>query len=65
MNEQTQIPTTDGAMTALVARPAGATSGAVVVVMEAFGVNAHIADVAARLKEQREESQAYLDASLS
>jgi len=48
MDEQTQITTTDGAMTALVARPTSETRGAVVVVMEAFGLNAHIADVAAR-----------------
>lgn len=48
MTEHTHINTTEGPMTAVVARPRRASRGAVVVLMEAFGVNDHITDVASR-----------------
>ncbi len=44
--EMDSLPTADGLMPAYVCRPAGAGShAAVIVVMEAFGLNAHIKDV--------------------
>src|SRR5262245_4297414 len=53
MNLETQmveIPTPAGAMPAFVARPAGAARlPAVLVIQEAFGLNAHIKDVARRI----------------
>ena len=47
------LPTADGLMPAYVCRPAGAGShAAVIVVMEAFGLNAHIKDVAERIARE-------------
>lgn len=48
MSELIDIDVQDGAMTTVLARPDGAPRGAVVVLMEAFGVNDHIAEVATR-----------------
>src|SRR5262249_28702974 len=42
------VETADGPMRVYEARPAGAARGAVVVVQEAFGVNAHIEEVTRR-----------------
>lgn len=48
-----QIPTADGSMSGFTARPqAAATHPAIIVVQEAFGLNAHIKDVAARLARE-------------
>jgi dienelactone hydrolase len=48
--EMDSLPTADGLMPAYVCRPAGAGShAAVIVVMEAFGLNAHIKDVTERI----------------
>src|SRR5512135_813521 len=48
-----QIPTADGHMSAFAARPAGEGKvPALVVVQEAFGLNAHIKDVASRLARE-------------
>ena len=48
-----QIPTGDGSMSAFTARPqAAGTHPAIIVVQEAFGLNAHIKDVAARLARE-------------
>ena len=48
-----QIPTADGNMSALAARPTAAGKhAAVIVVQEAFGLNAHIKDVASRLARE-------------
>src|SRR6058998_4430581 len=45
-----EVPTPAGSMPAFLARPAGdAPAPAVLVIMEAFGLNAHIKDVARRL----------------
>src|SRR5438128_6940807 len=45
-----EVPTAAGAMPAFIARPGGdAPAAAVLVIMEAFGLNAHIKDVARRL----------------
>src|SRR5207244_5265286 len=44
------VPTAAGAMPAFIARPGGeAPAAAVLVIMEAFGLNAHIEDVARRI----------------
>lgn len=45
MNETISIATKDGPMDAYVALPSGAPAGGMVVLQEAFGVNAHIKDV--------------------
>ncbi len=51
--EMDSLPTADGLMPAYVCRPAGAGShAAVIVVMEAFGLNAHIKDVAERIARE-------------
>ena len=48
-----QVPTADGSMSAFTARPqAGAEYPAIIVVQEAFGLNGHIKDVAARLARE-------------
>lgn len=47
-----RIATADGPMEMYQARPAGSSAGAVVVLQEAFGVNAHIQDVTRRLAER-------------
>jgi carboxymethylenebutenolidase len=48
-----QVPAADGAMSAALARPAAdGTYPGVVVVQEAFGLNAHIKDVAARIARE-------------
>jgi|ERR1700687_1378008 len=48
-----QVPAPDGAMSAFQARPAGdGKFPAVIVVQEAFGLNAHIKDVAARIARE-------------
>src|SRR5256886_14341540 len=48
--ETIEIPTSAGAMPAFLARPAGdRPAAAVLVIMEAFGLNAHIEDVARRI----------------
>ena len=48
-----QVATTDGAMPAFLARPmVDGRHAAVVVVQEAFGLNAHIKDVGARLARE-------------
>lgn len=48
-----QVPATDGSMSAFAARPTAAGKyPAVIVVQEAFGLNAHIKDVAARLARE-------------
>jgi len=48
-----QIPTVDGTMSAFTARPQAAGKyPAIIVVQEAFGLNAHIKDVAARLARE-------------
>ncbi len=48
-----QVPAADGAMSASLSRPvAGGTYPGVVVVQEAFGLNAHIKDVAARIARE-------------
>ena len=45
-----EVPTAAGAMPAFIARPSGeAPAAAVLVIMEAFGLNAHIEDVARRI----------------
>jgi dienelactone hydrolase len=47
------LPTADGLMPAYVCRPAGAgPHSAVIVLMEAFGLNAHIKDVAERIARE-------------
>jgi carboxymethylenebutenolidase len=46
-----QLPTADGPMRCYEAAPAGTARGAVIVVMEAFGVNDHIEDVTRRAAE--------------
>jgi dienelactone hydrolase len=51
--EMDSLPTADGLMPAYVCRPAGGGShAAVIVVMEAFGLNAHIKDVAERIARE-------------
>ena len=51
--EMDSLPTADGLMPAYVCRPAEAGShAAVIVVMEAFGLNAHIKDVAERIARE-------------
>jgi carboxymethylenebutenolidase len=45
------IQTPQGDMPAAVAEPAGAPAGGIVVIQEAFGVNAHIRDIARRLAD--------------
>jgi carboxymethylenebutenolidase len=51
--EMDSLPTADGLMPAYVCRPAGAGShAAVIVVMEAFGLNAHIKDVTERIARE-------------
>ncbi len=51
--ETESLPTADGLMPAYVCRPAeGGPHPAVIVVMEAFGLNAHIKDVAERLARE-------------
>jgi carboxymethylenebutenolidase len=53
MGEQVKLKASDGQeLSAYVARPAQAPVGAVVVVQEIFGVNAHIRSVADRLAAQ-------------
>src|SRR2546427_2231408 len=48
--ETIEVPTPAGAMPAFLARPAGdGPAPAVLVIMEAFGLNAHIKDVARRI----------------
>lgn len=48
-----QIPTADGRMSAFAARPLGdGKYAAIIVVQEAFGLNAHIKDVASRLARE-------------
>jgi carboxymethylenebutenolidase len=44
-----ELPTPDGPMRTFVATPDGSPRGGIVVVQEAFGLNAHIEDVARRL----------------
>ena len=51
--EMESLPTADGLMPAYVCRPAGpGPHPAVIVVMEAFGLNAHIKDVAERIARE-------------
>jgi carboxymethylenebutenolidase len=51
--EMDSLPTADGLMPAYVCRPADAGAhAAVIVVMEAFGLNAHIKDVAERIARE-------------
>jgi carboxymethylenebutenolidase len=51
--ETETLPTADGLMPAYLCRPVGtAPHGAVIVVMEAFGLNAHIRDVAERIARE-------------
>jgi len=52
MSETITIQTQDGAMDAYLASPAGAIVGGMVVLQEAFGVNAHITDVCDRLARE-------------
>ena len=51
--ETETLPTADGLMPAYLCRPVGtAPHGAVIVVMEAFGLNAHIKDVTERIARE-------------
>ena len=51
--EMESLPTADGLMPAYVCRPAGpGPRPAVIVVMEAFGLNAHIKDVTERIARE-------------
>lgn len=54
MLEQTEVTTADGVMPVTVAAPAPATSNgcAVIVIQEAYGVDAHIKEVTARFAEE-------------
>ena len=47
--ETLELPTADGPMPTFLATPDGPSRGGIVVVQEAFGLNAHIEDVARRL----------------
>lgn len=51
MQTEIEIPTPDGPMSALVQRPDATPLGTVVVLMEAFGVNAHIRDLLGRFAD--------------
>lgn len=53
MSDDVTIDVDGSAMPCAVARPAAAPRGAIVVIQEAFGVNAHIADVCRRFAAER------------